>query len=205
MMRKIYYSLAIIIIIISACKSGVKNKCEFSGMVNFSFLNNLVSMEVPSELLTNKDTVNHDFEMNRRSLYVCELSTKDSSNYIFVQADSYDDYSPISKDVENNLNRLRNVQMSIVKYDNGYLFERYDTVNGKMIGEFIFEGKQINNDVVTGGITFYHNKKRIEIVVLLKNKNFTDTRERVRCILSSVKPPNDKIIVKPGTAGLYYY
>lgn len=191
MMRNKLCSLAVIVIL-SACKDDVKDYCAFPEATVFSFLDNRVSIEVPSELLNHIDTSNHDFEVNPRLIYTSVLTSKDSTNSLFIIAEDFGDSDIKTKYVERNLQRLRSVQMTIVKYSNGYLFENYDTLNGKMSGEFIFEGKQEKADVVTGGITFYINRIRIEMVVILSNNDYTATKERVRCILNSVKLPPKK-------------
>jgi hypothetical protein len=156
-------------------------------MKKFSFLNDSISIVIPVELLKNKDTISHDFEINKRLLYICVLSTDDSLSSAFISVEDYGDYNMINRDVVNNLKRLKNVQMSALRYNsNDYSLERYDTLNGNMLGEFIFEGKRVSHEVATGGVTFYHNKKRIEIIVLLNEKNFDNIRDRIKCILSSL-------------------
>ncbi|HEY6504248.1 MAG TPA: hypothetical protein VIZ28_09765 [Chitinophagaceae bacterium] len=190
MMRTIYLFL-IIVTTLSCCKSVVRNDCTFQDTNIFSFFNDSISITMPVKLLKNRDTINHDFEINKRLLYTTILSTDDSLSSAFITVEDYGNYSMINRDVVNNLIRLKNVQLSMMKHnENDYFFERYDTLNGRMSGEIILEGKRGDQDITTGGITFYYNKKRIEIIVMLNGKNFNDLRNRLKCMLSSVQYTN---------------
>lgn len=185
---RIIYVFLIIVTTLSCCKSEVKKDCYFQDMKMFTFFNDSISITMPLKLLENRDTVNHDFEKSKRLLYTNVLSTDDSLSSAFFTVEDYGSYNMINRDVVNNLKRLKNVQMSMIKHEgNAYLLESYDTLNGRMSAEFILEGKRGVQDIATGGVTFYYNKKRVEIIVLLNGKNFNDLRKRIECILSSVQ------------------
>lgn len=185
MMRSLYFFL--IAIAFGGCKNEVKNDCSvFQDTKKFSFLNDSISIILPSKLFKIKDTASHDFEINNKLLYTCVLSTEDSLSSVFINVENYSSYNMTNRDVVNNLKRLKNEQMSVISYDSkGYSFERYDTLNGKMLGEFIFEGKRGSHNVATGGVTFYYNKRRIEIIISLNEENFDKLEDRIKCVLSS--------------------
>lgn len=174
----------IILILIISCETKSKENCSLLDGRSLTIYNNRASIKLPQVLFEIKDTLSYSFERDQNLLYICRLFTGDSLSSVFIHV------------LDNPLDNAGFIQYSeglerhyklLLNYDDtSYSYSKFDTLNNKQIFQFIFLSKKDMQNIATGGLIFYVNGARFEILININEKKFKNTRSVAECILNSL-------------------
>ncbi len=173
-------------IIFFSCSNKKENNCSYPNWKTFSIYKNAASIDLPEQLLKLQDTVRNNFEgYDSMLLSICTLFTHDSLSSVFIKV--RDNPLPNKNFVE-YANELQSYYKSLLKYDNNsYSTQEIDTLGNKRLFKFIFLSKRDSSNIAFGGLLYYINNIRFEILININEHNFDNIRNRLECILNSLK------------------
>lgn len=181
-MMKYFIWVAILFL---SCKSRKESNCSVPNWKPYPVYKDVAFIRLPEELLKIKDTAINKFEYDSLLLHVCKLFSYDSLSSVFITARSNE---LSNKDFLEYAGELQDYYKQLFKYSkNNYSNQQIDTLRNKRAVKFIFLSKRDNYNIAFGGLIFYIDKIRFEILIMINEKDFGDIQNTAECILQSVE------------------